>query len=364
MNAEKQKALPTRMAWCGLPGLFLLWANLHPGFVLGLFLLGALSLWSFLSSPKEPGRWGAFLAIFLLCATTTLINPQGFELHRSILALQQSSYFMQLHEEWRPVSFGSPEGELFLSALSVIVLGVVLGRGERRVGGVLAFCFVLFFAWASLRAVRMVPFFGIVAAYPIACALLSLGRTAPFLKFSSFRRLAQAFQFFEDREMSARRCGALWILLSAALVGMSLVSGHLGLFHGPFGPPATRYPYGAIEALLQSRAQRGETSPWVVAAASEWGGFITFQGQRLLRPLLDDRNTLIGERYYQDFEEHIGKGRGWEEFLDSQNADAVLLLPHMPLIKAFKDAPRPGWELLYQDSLASVLVRKQGQDID
>jgi hypothetical protein len=62
------------LAW--LPGLMLLWINLHIGFVFGFLLLGAfaLRLWT---QDADGGRWNAFGAASAACVVASLANPSG-----------------------------------------------------------------------------------------------------------------------------------------------------------------------------------------------------------------------------------------------------------------------------------------------
>ena len=357
LAAERSREPPARVAWLILPAAFMLWANLHPGFVLGLFLMGALAVSVFLRRVCEISIWGPYVGLALVCGLATVINPQFFELHRSILALQQSSYFMQLHEEWRPIQPGTPEGDLFIAALILVALGAVFGKGERRAGGDFPLLMFLAFAWWTLNAVRMVPFFGIVAAYPVACSLQSLGRTLPFQRLRSFRRLKEAFTFFEEREGRSRGTGGLLAIGVLVLLFSSITFGNLILFRGPFGPKESKFPYAAVAELLKRRGDAGG-APWTVAAGAEWGGFIAFWGQGQLKPLIDDRNTMLGEEFYRRYEEHVENGKNWEEFLNAQSADVVLLQPERPLIKAFRAAPSSGWDVVFTDEVATALLRE------
>ncbi len=62
-------------AW---PFLFILWANLHRGFLLGLLIVSAYGLEKWISSPKERPRLALW---WLACVAATFINPWGFRVY-------------------------------------------------------------------------------------------------------------------------------------------------------------------------------------------------------------------------------------------------------------------------------------------
>jgi hypothetical protein len=65
---------PWNIVW---PLLFMLWANMHRGFILGLIILSAFGLEQWL---KGSPRRGQILATLLVCVGATLINPWGIHI--------------------------------------------------------------------------------------------------------------------------------------------------------------------------------------------------------------------------------------------------------------------------------------------
>jgi hypothetical protein len=74
-------------------GLFIVWANIHPAFVLGLGVLGGWFIAECFRSPRNPFAIKRSALMVVMSALSTLINPQGVMLHRSIFALGSSDYF-------------------------------------------------------------------------------------------------------------------------------------------------------------------------------------------------------------------------------------------------------------------------------
>ena len=97
-----------------IPLLFLLWANIHPTFVLGLFLLACVPLTFcieryLLGIRDEAETRFAKVVTATLCLSgiATLINPYGPGLHLSILTLGGNEFIGRENWSMNGVSFSS-----------------------------------------------------------------------------------------------------------------------------------------------------------------------------------------------------------------------------------------------------------------
>jgi hypothetical protein len=171
---SKGPAVRQGLALCSL---FVLWANLHPAFVLGLALIWTLSVewlprcdWT----PKRSAlqRCGVLFALLGGCAIATLINPYGWRIYESFFELSTSSYLRSINQEWRPLHIGSNEGVLVV-LVSVVPLALALMARPRRAGGFLFdILSTAVLTYAAFRMVRFVPYAVIVAA-PLAASTLA-----------------------------------------------------------------------------------------------------------------------------------------------------------------------------------------------
>lgn len=101
----------TRFYWV-LVGFFYIWANLHAGFVQGLFLLGLFILWDHLYDICKLRHFDGQTFIYdcLLmtgCCLVTLINPFGWELWGEVLRIATSIETKKYINEWLPVIFSN-----------------------------------------------------------------------------------------------------------------------------------------------------------------------------------------------------------------------------------------------------------------
>lgn len=152
-----------------LPPLFLLWANLHGGFTLGVALLGAFGLSSLTSGFSVIARRSGLIA---LCLLMTLLTPLGLafweELPASLGRLQ--TYNIQ---EWQAPTLTNPSVLPFWASL-----GVLGWMGYRRrqtlfddpVDRLLTIGALLFIPLA-LTSLRNVPPFFVLALPAISRAL-------------------------------------------------------------------------------------------------------------------------------------------------------------------------------------------------
>lgn len=320
-----------------LPILFLLWANLHPSFSIGLIFLSlivlGLSLDQFFftqswSRQDLLARRNGLALVLVISALATLINPAGWALHQSILELSGNAFFMNYHQEWLSPDFNKSEGQFVEWFLYGTILSLLIGFRARR-ASMVDFLLICFFTHAALDAVRFLPFFGIVLSPYLSRSMRIFSELG---ELPGFKRLALAYQAIEERERRA------WIgmpvaLCSFILVGWTLTTGHLPLFTGVTGPSLSKYPYQEVAEL---RSVITTEQPAIVAAESNFGGFLTWQGEGKIKALIDDRNTLVGEKLYQDFESGLAGKGDWQGYFRSIGATHLMLRKSDPLAQRLK----------------------------
>jgi hypothetical protein len=326
-----------------IPCFFVLWANLHPSFVIGLVFIFLILFGFFLdqfffaeSWPKRDLvlRKKGFAILLLLSSLATLINPYGWKLHQSILDLGSSTFFMSYHQEWLTPDFSKPEGQFLEWFIFATVLSLMVRTRSRR-ASMVDFLLICFFTHAALDAVRFLPFFGIVMSPYFARSFQIFSKLEGLPGFS---RVASAYQAIEKREFSRSKPLVL-ILCSVLLVGFTLFTGKLFLNEGPLGPSRKKYPYDELFQLRSSMAADGNA---VIAADPYFGGFITWRGEGRLLALIDDRNTLLGEKIYQDFEKHLAGKDDWRAYFSTLGATHLMLRKN----DAFTERLRANQELM------------------
>jgi hypothetical protein len=170
-----------------IPPFFLLWANLHGGFVAGLLLLclviGTSVIVRLLSDRRlivagpydEPlVSWTDLRKLTLITAISaciTLLNPYGWRLHAEIVDSLSNRVMLDTLQEWQPMSMASLAGRRFAVYLGGLGVGMTLWY--RRIEPVRWVVGVVFLAF-SFRHMRNIPFF-LIVSLPLCAELLSEG---------------------------------------------------------------------------------------------------------------------------------------------------------------------------------------------
>lgn len=341
-----------------LPVIFAFWANLHPSFVLGLIFIAAslvgVALDSWLLRDPELGedvapflKWG--ILILFVSAAATLLNPYFYELHLSILSLGKSSFFMRYHQEWLSPDFLEPEGLFTYLTVAIFILSLVISDSLRARMGLRVLLPLLLFLLLGLRAQRVLPFYAMVAAFPLAEAIVHLGRGEWVSRLARNKWWVDRLAAIEFREFTTQRGIPCFFVIACLVLGDSLWNGRTLLYNGPYGPDPKRYPYTAVEVLRDLAAP---SEPLVVAAPAAWGGFIAFAGGGQLKPVIDDRNTLLGESFYKEYDSLLVASKDWPSFITGLGATHLAWPVQSEFAQTIKREGRA--YLVHEDEVAIV----------
>lgn len=342
-----------------LPPLFAVWANMHPSFFFGLILLLLVPA-SVILDRMVLGSEGSCLGkkhgmilqllLFGLCLAATFVNPYGLSLHESIASLAGSDYFMRLNEEWLPPDFREYSGKLLEFTFMILALSPFAGGRRGLKWGFFEILLMVVFGHFALQSVRILPFYGIAVSIPLAQALANLGNAPFFERWQLFRHFKARLSNVEQREQRSMGGAAIAVVMAIVIIGAGACGVVFTSSDAKFGPPPNKYPYAAVDFIFNSLAA-DETA--VVAAHPNWGGFITWQGRGRLKPIIDDRNTMLGEQLYRDFFECLRPGGDWRDFLGRFKTTHLLLNNKSPLGAALLDSG--ALRLLYRDEMSMVL---------
>lgn len=339
------------------PLVFILWANLHPSFVMGLVLLAlvpcSMVLDLFLLPDRASANWTLIRRItilVLLCVVVTAINPNGFNLHASILELGQNKYFMRLHVEWLSPDFQQLAPRFLYAAVMLLVFSALWGtKPNWRSFELLMLTTFLFL---TLNAIRILPFMGIVMAVPFAESLLGLKGSALWRLGPLLGAIPQRFANLERREQ--RSYGARWVGVALlAFIAWCYSTQSVPFVKSKLGPPES-YPYAAVEFLKNHNASERDV---VVFADPGWGGFIAMFGAPNLRAAFDDRNTLLGQPLYEQYFAAMKVHANWRGFLRQFGTSFLLLRAKSDFAIGLK---YQGIQPVFSDEVAMVFdVRRE-----
>jgi len=328
-----------------LPLLMLLWANLHSGFIYGIFLLGALFLGEVLAGrfwpdqfPLGRKRWLRLGLFFLLCILAVPVNPYGFRLLLYPFSYYLGSITLHTHfvGEWLSPDFHGPADLLF----ALLLLLLLAGMAWRRSGMVPAEALAVgLFTLLSLRSVRVEGVAIPLLAYAVAGVFgqealprVGVGRQG------AWPRPQKAI-------MWAWRAGTLVVLLLLlAAVGWEFATwGRRGGFVGEDG-----YPQQAVTALAAMPPSERMFNSY------NWGGYIIWRLPD--HPVfIDGRADLYGDPLFGEYLKVWKLDPSWGEVLRRWQVQVVIC--ERPSALATLLAESPSWEQVYADSTAAVFRR-------
>jgi hypothetical protein len=284
-----------------LPPLFLLWTNLHGGYLLGLAVVAIFAVEAVLTN----GRRGLpFAATAIACVAVTFLNPAPLELAGA--AREDFLHPPRFLTEFLPPDVVTPAGALFAGFVMLVIGSALLRGGSLREAMLLAPLLYLAFT-----AQRQMLFFCFAAT-----AFLGERLT----------RLTQGWRGFELP--APVRLPVAVVLVIAALASA---------FGAPLRPDERAYPSGALDAL---RADKG-----VLLNEYDWGGYLIFN--------LPERPVFIDGRYVpylggvlDDYRAVVGLRPGWRDLVDKYKVSELLLRPERPLAVALRE---DGWRVRSSD---------------
>jgi hypothetical protein len=325
---------PDRSRWVlGLTALFILWANLHGLWVIGLVVLGVYVLLSLVGMTPMSGakRWA--LAILPLAMLGTVFTPEGPGLLLYPLRyVEAGDWGMANITEWQSPDFHDPAHYPLL-----IYMAAVAVFGRWRVPwwmSLLAFMGIAM----TLLALRN----GAVAAI-IGAPALAVGIDSALRDWRPAPRQASA------RDARQRRILELVMAVIVAVAGWII-----------FVP---RDPAAAVEAsierelpvqgveLLEEGVPDGRILAWY-----GWGGYVIGNMYELgARVMVDGRNDMYDQAILDEYNRVRIADPGWEQIADGYKVDALIFPPFEAIAKG--PAEIAGWCEAYRDDNEVVYLR-------
>ena len=330
-------ALPIMVAWIGglvsaadrrqaprysLLPLMVFWANLHGGFTVGIFLVGAIGLDAIVAADRADRWrtaliWSRFGVLALIAGCVTPYGPESLLVTWKVLNLGPA---LSIIGEWKPADFSHIAG--FELAL-LFGAGLALWRGFTLPP--VRILILLGLVHMALSAERNGEVLGLLAplflAAPIALQATRLRTTGG----ASHRSEVLAGIFL-----------ALLIPLTAAIAIFS-----------EYAPNPRITPANAVAALKQANA-----GP--VFNDYDFGGYLVYAG---VPTFIDGRTELYGGAFLARHTRAVTLADlpDFLKLLDEYKIGATLLTPATPAV-ALLDM-QPGWTRLYADDVAVAHIR-------
>ena len=323
--------------------LFLLWANIHGEFILGLVLfliwivsVIGLEVYHNKAKVNRPifRQARTLLLIFLLAVAVTLINPFGIGVY-----VETFKYFgnpMQNYiSEWAPVPLSSGIGWRHIGMTVVSYFGILgiyfTGKFKEKFPFILfAFMFTILPLWAE-RYAWPGYYIMLFVLFPIT-------------------------HFFKLEKKKLRLLGTIGLLTSAFAFTFIL-----------------KFPFSDVVDYSWDKYCRNDNiacSPNSAEFLSQhhlddklfsdygWGGWLIWNYPNI-KPTIDGRMPFWEDADgYSGFKEYLWYEQNFSD-IDKSRYNVVYMSPNKPIYKRMEQLDSEGkWELVYQDSYAGIFVRQ------
>ena len=302
-----------------LPLIFLVWANLHGGFIIGLISLFIYVLSKTISERKILTKE---VSVLILSILVTLINPYQFKLWQEIWKSATDPALRTVIEEWFPLLF-APQPLTIIWSLIFIYFFIKYKSGLSLFEKIL---YPILFL-AAVSSGRNMPFF-ILATMPFS------------ITFSQKYRKILIILFY--------------LFLATFLLSVAQI-------FSPAKIDSVNYPAAAISFLKKQQIE-GE-----IFAPYSWGGYLIWQYPQK-KVFIDGRmpswrqDFIKGESEYAlgEYLDVLKNKYQLEEVFNKYKIGLVLwsISSREKYTEEFtKNLPRSGWKKIYEDEVAVIYER-------
>src|SRR3990167_1808128 len=329
---------PKNLLWT-IP-LFLIWANFHGGFILGLILLvsylgikKAIEIKNNFNVKSLPNLIKFELLVLLGILAATLINPFGYGVY-----LESFNHFgnpwLKYISEWSPFSDLSSRWWNLIIFMNMYLIGV----------------FILFLTGKLQDRLPIV-----LLILPFIALSFYERRYAWSMYYISFPVLLALSDFFKPK-LKPNQIIAASIISIISLVfiinAKSPVEKYLTMNWQKYClSPANLCSYDAIEFISENNLSGNLSTPY------SWGGWMIWNFPKI-KPSIDGRMPAWKDKNgYSAFAQYYTNVQDWKS-IDNSSYDTVLVLKSKPMYKRLlKLTKEEKWKLVYRDDYSGIFVR-------
>jgi hypothetical protein len=326
---ERYRQSPHTQLWLLLP-IFLLWGNLHIGFVVGLVTLFLYGLWASLWPQEFRGAWHKrdfhILLILLLCLGVLCLNPHGFYLFSYVKQATSSRYLNDNVVELLSPNFHYPVCVLFF--LQIILL-----------------------YWLSIIRYQCRSLFLTLLSITLAMSLYS-ARHITFFSLTATLVLAQLLLFGWGWRTTSRVFSPSqgWGWAAVGMVASFFLVVGINCWRPDFYDFEDQaVPKGAA-AFLETYASA--TRPIRVCCDDDqWSSYLIYRLYPGMRVFMDSRYEFYGEEFIKDATQLQRRALYDPRVLNAWGVNFwVLKKDGLPV----RPEAKPDWALVYEDEQACI----------
>jgi hypothetical protein len=316
---------------------FVLWANLHGVYVIGLGVVATYTLFTLLGRTPMSSQWRWMIGAAVGYLAAGMLTPAGpIGVLYPFRYIELSDWGLANIQEWQSPSFHEPAHWAFLA----LIVAVGLNKGRATPG------WLVMLSWVGI-AMGLVALRNVPVAAVFCLPTLALG-------VESRLRARAARKAAEPRPMPASRAlGRRLMELGAAVVvvaGAMVVLVPRGLEHSIDENIAERFPVPAVARLLEVEPDAR------VLAEYGWGGYVINRMYEAGgRVFVDGRNDMYDQQILDDYDAIKDADPGWEALANRYGVTALLLSPERTVTRG--PAASAGWCEVYRDDTQVLYLR-------
>jgi hypothetical protein len=317
--------------------LFIVWANLHGLYVVGLGVVGLYTIFTLAGRTPMSSQRGWVLATLLGVIGASMVTPAGpIGILYPLRYVEGGDWGLANIAEWQSPNFHEPAHMGLL--LMIVLLG--LNGGRATPGWLVALSWVG--VALALLALRNAP---IAAVF--AMPALVMGFEAR-LRERDDRKARQRRPMAPSRQLGRRVMEFFTALVIA--VGSMAVLIPRDLNAAIDRSLGTRFPVAGVDALERLQPDAN------VLAEYGWGGYVIWRlHDKGGRVFVDGRNDMYSQRVLEDYSSIRAADPGWQELAQRYGVGALLFPPEITLTRGpAKDA---GWCEVYRDEWQVLYLR-------
>jgi hypothetical protein len=326
-----------------------LWVNIHGGFAIAFILMVAYIFGEVgnqilgIESGIGWKRIGRLLLIVVVSFLLVPLNPNAFQMWAYPFQTVGIGVLQDFIAEWRSPNFHELHFHPFIWMLLAAL--TVLGLSKKRADFV-DLTLVALFTYMTLLAARNIALFALVTA-PV---IVRYG--TPVIADWKERVLKQP----PEAERPQTETRPLFLLVNWLLLLFVIVAALIRI-SGPISAQANEAEQAENLPVAADNYLRENEPPGPLFNNYNWGGYIVWELPQY-PVFVDGRTDLYGDELLREYLATIFVNSGWRETLDKYDINLVFVESAAPLARNLR--LEPGWEEVYRDEMASILVRQAG----
>lgn len=354
--AGREEASVPVWLWIAMPVLFMLWANLHGSFAVGLVVLGLHAVarilevaWTRRSLAAVCGdrQVQTWILLTELAVVATLVNPYGLDL---LIATARFGTEENLRDimEWYPLKLLDLEGIQF--AIGIVVLIALLRHSRARMYSV-DVLLLLVMTVSVAQAIRMIGWFAPILTFtllPHATEIVK--RLWPRREENESVAEGSASTPRPRFTLTLVSLLAIWCAFALSPISQMVLGGK---------PRSDEQLYSRFTPLALSEFLREQPPDSLVFAPQWWGDWLVWSTGGEVDVFMTTNVHLIPRVAWRDYM-RIAEGHSeWEEALERHNIQWMVV--HKELQDRLARLARRSryWSVVYEDD-ESILLRRVG----